>query len=157
MLETSAVFFQITQPFAWTSHAKGVKRENNTKREFVNFSCALKRENMKTWISCTVKNVKTWISWISCTVKNVKTWISWISCTVKNVKAWISWIAWIFARRHTWKRENVHPEPWKPWISWFFGCLASKKRNVRGILFPWPWVEWLPFLWSKSLLGFSRP
>ena len=31
MLETSAVFFQITQPFAWTSHAKGVKRENNTK------------------------------------------------------------------------------------------------------------------------------
>jgi hypothetical protein len=24
MLETSALFFQITQPFAWTSHAKGV-------------------------------------------------------------------------------------------------------------------------------------
>lgn len=37
MLETSALFFQITQPFAWTSHAKGVKREKTRKREFREF------------------------------------------------------------------------------------------------------------------------
>ena len=48
MLETSALFFQITQPFAWTSHAKGVKREKHENVNFVNFSCALKRENVKT-------------------------------------------------------------------------------------------------------------